>query len=236
LSRLIRRSVMANQEALDLSSIFEKVIEVITNPSRFYRGMPKTGGYVEPLVFMVVLGVITGLLQAILSFLGFDIVGALAAGITAVIVVPIVVTFFGFVGAAIVHVIWKIMGSQETYETAYRCIAYATAIAPVSVILDLIPYLGSLIGIAWVVYLLIVASIEVHRVEAKTAIRIFASLGFVLAILNLTGEYMARRLPPRVKKVEKMTEKKEDMSPGEAGKAIGEFLRGMEEAMEEKGK
>jgi hypothetical protein len=39
-----------------------------------------------------------------------------------------------------------------------------------------------------------------------------------------------------VKKVEKMTEKKEDMSPGEAGKAVGEFLRGMEEAMEEKDK
>ncbi len=50
-----------------LKGIFATVIEVITNPKGFFSEMPKTGGFQQPLVFMVVLGVVSGLITSILS-------------------------------------------------------------------------------------------------------------------------------------------------------------------------
>ncbi|MCH8867670.1 MAG: YIP1 family protein [Proteobacteria bacterium] len=119
-------------------------INVITNPVGFYQGMPKSGGLIDPLIFMVVLTVVAGVLSAILSLFGLGMAGAMFGGLMTIILAPVFVVIFGFVGAAIAYVIWKMMGSQENFETAFRCIAYAAAIAPVTAVLNLIPYLGSL--------------------------------------------------------------------------------------------
>ena len=48
-------------------------------------------------------------------------------------------------------------GLTENYQTAYRCMAYATAILPVIAVVSIIP-LGTVVRTAWGVWLVINAS------------------------------------------------------------------------------
>jgi len=100
----------------------------------------------------------------------------------------------GFIGAAIAFVVWKLMGSVENYETAYRCCAYASAISPVTTLLGIIPYLGSIIGILMGTYYIVMASVEVHRIPAKKAWTVFGIIAAVLILLSLSGQFAARKM------------------------------------------
>jgi len=56
---------------MDIQSILQTGMNVVTSPSAFFRGMPRTGGYIEPFVFMVAMGVIAGVIKTILTFLDY---------------------------------------------------------------------------------------------------------------------------------------------------------------------
>ncbi|MEO6696945.1 MAG: YIP1 family protein, partial [Gammaproteobacteria bacterium] len=127
-----------------------------------------------------------------------------------------------FIGAGILYVIWKLMGSTQNYETAYRCLAYAYAITPVVTLLGFVPYLG-LIGLVWMLYLLVVASVEVHGIAAKTAWIVFGILTVLLALFQISayrtaqqmgqsGEAMQRNMGEFSKQMEQMqTQIEEEM-------------------------
>lgn len=223
---------MQNSSNFDLGKVIETAQSVILQPVSFYRNMQKSGGYIEPLIFMLVMAVIGGLIIAFFSLFGG---GRFAAvGIAAVIFMPIMVAIWGFIGAAIMFVIWKLMGSNESYETAYRCVAYSSAIFPVIMLIGLIPYLGSAIGVIWGIYLMIAASTEVHGINKNTAMIVFGILGFISLIMNLSAEQANRQMQDKMEKFGQQMEHSMDnigeMTPEEAGKALGEFMKGLEEA------
>ena len=65
----------------DLGTVIAQATQVITDPGGFYRGMAKGGGYSEPLIFALVMGVVSGLVFGVLSIIGLT--GAGAAGLGA---------------------------------------------------------------------------------------------------------------------------------------------------------
>jgi hypothetical protein len=178
----------------DFQKIPSLAIQVITNPIGFYQQMPRSGGLLDPLIFMVVLSVVAGVLSAVLSTMGLGLGGAMAGGLIAIIMVPIFVVIFGFVGAGIAYVIWNIMGSQENFETAFRCVAYTAAIAPITAILKVIPYLGSFASALWPMALLAIASIHVHRRSKQASWVVFGVIGAILALISVSGEHTSRQL------------------------------------------
>ena len=194
------------KENIDLNVIKETAIKVLTSPHTFFKGMPKTGGYVKPLIFMIVMGVVGGLIQSILSIIGLQVATGLAMGVASIILLPIIVGVFGFIGAAILYVIWKLMGSQEEYETAYRCVAYISALTPITSILGIVPYIGGAVGVALAMYFTILASIEVHRISSQKAWLVFGIIGAILILLNITGEISSRRMAREAGKYQKQME------------------------------
>lgn len=220
------------QKGFDFSSIPLTAIKVITQPAAFFREMPKAGGYVEPLIFMLVIGVVSGLIQAILSLLRVNVVGVAMAGIAAVIMMPIAILIGGFIGAGIAFVIWKLMGSEENYETAYRCCAYASAVSPITTVFGIIPYLGSAIGIVIVTYYLVIASGEVHKIPAKKAWTVFGVLAAVLIFLSMSGQFAARKMANDAERFRREMQKSADQS----GKAAEEIGRAAQQQSEEQQK
>jgi hypothetical protein len=199
---------------------------VLTSPSSFFREMPKTGGFVEPLIFMVIMGVISGLIQTIFSIISLNVAGGMAMGVASIILVPIFAAIFGFVGAAILFIIWKLLGSQESYETAYRCGAYLSVLMPILTVLGLIPYLGSAVGIALYVYFLVMASVEVHKIPSQKAWLVFGIIGAILIVMNISAQMTAKKLSREtVKFREKMEETSKAMK-----KQAEEMQRQAEEA------
>ncbi len=217
-----------------LPDILEKARTVLTAPGAFYRQMPKSGGFLEPMLFMIVMAIVGVIIFIALGFLGLGILSALGVGIGSMIFMPIMAVVGSFIGAGIMFVIWKLMGTQEPFEVAYRCVAYASAIYPVTALIGLLPYLGSIAGIAWGMYLMFVATKEVHQLNEKTASMVFGIMGFILIVSNVTSEMAARRMATEFEKMGPAMKNIENMEPEEAGKMVGEFLKGLEKAQTRK--
>ncbi|MGC2048392.1 MAG: YIP1 family protein [Gallionella sp.] len=151
----------------------------IANPVDFYRTMPKTGGLLDPLFYLVMTVLLDVILISVESFVahgaGFYGLGMLVGSL---IIAPMIAAILSFFVAGIFYAIWSFMGSSESYETSYRCLAYMQIIVPVAILLSFVPYLG-LLGIAWWLYLMVTATRLVHNLPAKPALLVFG----IIAVL-----------------------------------------------------
>lgn len=237
-------------DAFNFGTVIEDAKKVITDPVGFYKSMPTTGGYANPLIFVVVMTLATAIIGFLLSAIGIVKFNAIVGGavtIGMVIIIPIFAVLGSFIAAAIMFVIWKLMGSEKDYETAYRCIAYSSAIAPVIAVISLIPYLANLIKALWGGFLIYTASTEVHKIKNQTAMIVIGILTALNVFISFGSERTARHWQGKMKGFEKATEQfersakdgsigaalqnmesMEDMTPEEAGKQVGEFLKGLE--------
>lgn len=213
-----------------LKQVLDTFVSVLTTPKDFFRTMPKTGGFKDPLIFMVIVSIAAGILQAAVALFGLGMAASIGMAFASIILIPILMAVFSFVGAAILFVIWKVMGSNESYETAYRCGAYASAVMPITALLNTIPYLGVILGMAWTLYLMVTASVEIHGLEEKSAWIVFGIVFGLMALMSSCSQYAGRKME---EKVGAFQERVEDMSPEEAGRAVGEFLKGLEQSSKE---
>ncbi len=212
-------------------NILNTALTVIKDPAGFFRGMPKSGGFGDPLVFLVVMGVVSGILSAVFSLFHLGGVVSMTGALMMVIWMPIAVLIGGFIGAAILFVIWKLMGSSESYETAYRCGAYAGAISPITTILGFIPFVGPMAGLVWMLFLLVTASVEVHKIAAKTAWMVFGIIAAILALASISAQLAARRAAKAMSAwgQEMNIKPGEEITPEQAGRAAAAFMKGMQE-------
>jgi hypothetical protein len=227
---------MSDNSTFDVGTVIEQAIKVISNPLGFYRDMNKSGGYSEPVIFLLVMAVASGLVTALLAMINLLPV-PVGAGLGMIIILPIAALIGGFIGAAILFVVWKLMGSTESYETAYRCVAYTSAIMPIVTVLSVIPYLGTLVRVVWGTYLIISASIRVHNREKNTSYIVFGILGALGLLMSINAERAQREMASNMEQYSRaMEESMKDlgeMTPEEAGRAVGEFMKGMEDAARE---
>src|SRR3990172_5655810 len=202
----LRKGAAMDGKSIDFAAIPQTAVKVLTSPSEFFRHMPKTGGFVEPLVFMIAMGVAAGLLGSILSVLRLKVGVGMAMGVGAGIIMPIMIAIFGFVGAAILFLIWKLMGSQESYETAYRCGAYIGVLTPISVLLHLIPYVGAAASALLMTFFLVTASVAVHNIPSRKAWLVFGMIGGLLVFFSVSAEFAARRIGRQAAEYQKQAE------------------------------
>jgi hypothetical protein len=183
-----------------LQHIQKTAAHVITNPAGFFREMPVSGGYADPLIFTVAMGVAAGIVMTLLSIVGLIHADTLAMILATLIFMPIFTALGGFIGAAILFVIWKLMGSKYSYETAFRCGAYASAIFPITTLIGVIPYVGAVVGLLWMMYLMVTASVEVHNIPARKAWIVFGILFAIIIFLNINTQTATRKARQDMKK------------------------------------
>ena len=210
-----------------VETILNTAVEVIKDPVGFFSRMNKDGGFKDPLIFMVAMGVVTGCVRVILSVFGLGYATSFLGALLSILVVPIFLAVIGFLAAALFYIVWKIMGSKESYETSYRCIAYASAITPIIALVSPFPYIGAIAGNLWSMYVMVAASISVHKIENKKAWLVFGVLCLVLCISAVKTERVAHDMEVEM---ERWEEDFGDMSPEEAGKLFGDFMKGVEQS------
>lgn len=221
---------MSESSAKTYLQLIQKIAaKVITNPAGFFREMPVSGGYADPLIFTVAMGVAAGIVMTLFSIVSLVPADTIMMALATVIFMPIFTALAGFIGAAVLFVIWKLLGSPHSYETAFRCGAYASAIFPITTLIGVIPYVGTVAGLLWMMYLMVNASVEVHKIPARKAWIVFGVIFAVMMILNINTQIAARKARQEFKKWGAPMERMQEMSPEEAGKAFGEFLKGVEE-------
>jgi hypothetical protein len=193
---------MATQD-INLTEIPQTALKVLMSPAAFFREMPRSGGYVEPLAFMVAMGVISGLLQSALSFLGLQFKASVGMALSSIVVFPVMIAVVGFIAAAVLFGIWKLMGSEEDYQTSYRCVAYVSALGPIMTVLNVIPYLGSAVGMGIACFYYVAASVEVHGIPARKAWTVFGIIAAVLIVMSISAQFAARKMAGEGERMQK---------------------------------
>jgi hypothetical protein len=217
-----------DSKGIDLKAMPRTAIRVITSPAAFFREMPKTGGFGEPLVFMMVMGAIAGFVNAALSIVGIHAGVGIGNALASIIRYPLVIIIPGFIWSAIVFVIWKFMGSREPYETAYRCSAYITSLWPIITALNVIPHAGVLIVIAIGVGFYGIASIEAHKIPSRRTWLVFGVLGAILFVLLISARIEQRGETMKYRKQLEQSTKEMQKNSEEAQKALEEMQKQLE--------
>ena len=170
-----------------LNGLVETVKLLITNPAEAWRRAKEKGDYAEPLVFAIIVSWVgiaastawSGLFgQAWTAFLPPEIKekigGAFATNAGALMVqvglAPIFVLVGLFVGAAIYHVSFLVVGatkdSASGFEGTFRVVAYSS----VSQLANVIPFVGGLAALVWNLVLMVMGAVRMHRTTQGKAI------------------------------------------------------------------
>lgn len=215
---------------IDIAAIFQTAKSVITSPAGFFRTMPKTGGFVMPLVFMAAMGLVSGViggaLHALDQALGLHLYAGVPIGSVYLVLLPVLtavgLVIFGFIGAGILFLIWKLMGSRQDYETAYRCGAYLAALFPITTLLGLLPYVGGAIGLLVILYYLVIASVEVHALPPARCWTVFGMLTALIMLFSVSSQIATRGF-----------DRRKEQAAEEWQKAVGEMQKMQKQMQEE---
>jgi hypothetical protein len=161
-------------------SFIQTVREVILNPVNFFRGIPRQGNFLNPVLFAAICALISAVIGGILGFvlrlaLGNGFAGSFTRLVGTVIGAPIATIIGLFIGAAIYQllILLIVRPRHEGYEATFRAVAYASAIQVFSW-LAFVPILGILVVIAIGIYNVVLTVIGIREMHATTTGRAVA--------------------------------------------------------------
>jgi hypothetical protein len=168
---------LAPQPFLDTAMLFVK------DPAQAWRLTRETGDYMRPLLFGVIAGWVglvfralwgtifgAGLMRMVpAQYAGFTRFGG-GSLIGQVILGPLFVACGLFIGAAIIHVSFMIVGaltsSKSQFEGTFRLLCYAS----VANVANVVPLLGGLVAGVWAAYLVVVGAQQLHKTTQSKAL------------------------------------------------------------------
>ena len=205
---------MADNEPGDfnLGTVIAISRQVLLDPRSFFAHLPRHGGYGEPVIFVGIMAVIAGVLGALLSFFTPLRIGGMTFGVVSILVMPLVLIIGSFIAAGLMHAVWKFMGSRQDFENAYRCIAFSTAIVPVTTLVAILPYFGTLAANIWWFWLMLLASTTVHGLEFRKSLYVLGALALVIVLMNLSGEKTQRDSDARLDDFQQQMDELQNMS------------------------
>jgi hypothetical protein len=182
-----------NQQAGLKQNVLETlrfIQQVLLDPASQFRHMPRQGGFIEPLISIATIGLLAGVLRILVTFYYMS-QGAsvsLFTALFAIVTTPLTVVIFCYIGAFLLSIIMRYLGADSSLEVAFRVTGYLAVISPIAVVAATIPYLGNLLILGLLTYLLVMAAIEVYQLNSNTAWMVFGIAFAILAVLSISAE------------------------------------------------
>lgn len=167
------------KDSFSLSYFGRGAIDLFRAPKTLLRAMSKEGGYGKPIVYALLWQYVASAVALIISLvrsvpMPWGITGKiLMFGLT-----PPLMLCVGFFVTAFLFVVWHLMGSSHSYQTAFRVWAL---FAPLGV-LGAVPYVW-LVLVVYYFYLLVTASVEIHSIRPTKAWTVWGILLAIFAFL-----------------------------------------------------
>jgi hypothetical protein len=170
-------------QTLGPQPFFDTAMLFIKAPEQAWRVTRETGDYMRPLLFGVIVGWVglvfrtvwgtifgAGLMRMIpAQYAGFTRFGG-GSLVGQVILGPLLVACGLFIGAAILHVSFMIVGaltsSKSQFEGTFRLVCYAS----VANVASVVPLLGGLVAGVWAAYLIVVGAQQLHKTTQSKAL------------------------------------------------------------------
>ena len=181
-------------QPLGPESFFDTAKMFMTAPDQAWARTRETGDYMRPLIFALIVGWVGAIFNAVWgSMFGAGIMkmippqyatrlGPLAGGggglIMNIVIAPFVIACGLFIGSAIFHVSFMIVGalkgSRSQFEGTFRVVSYSS----IAHIAYVIPFVGGLVALVWRIYLMMLGVQRLHKASQGKAL-----MGILLPVL-----------------------------------------------------
>jgi hypothetical protein len=161
-------------------AFFETLKLVLLNPTVAFASMRKEGGLADPLIYALIGGSIGGIVgliwQVLFSSIGSmgernPVVAMIGTGVGVVlwiILVPLFVVLFLFIGAGILHLCLMLVGgANRSFETTFRVVSYSVGSTnPIGII----PVCGGIVAFVWNIILECIGLAKAHDTTTGKAV------------------------------------------------------------------
>ncbi len=182
-----------DQESLGFfQSVYQTVSQSMLNSADFFSKLPRTDGFLQPLLYGLIIGTLGEMVSALWLFtLESSLLeeAPALAGSPAIIgiLIPILV-FMKIVGSGLVlhAALFSVGAAKEQLEATFRVYCYSSG----PDLLNIVPILGPFAGLVWKLYILIVGLREVHGAttsRAAAAVCIGVALFFCLLVMAVVA-------------------------------------------------
>ncbi|MDJ0941915.1 MAG: YIP1 family protein [Kiloniellales bacterium] len=207
-----------DQAAETVRSLPETARMVLLQPVAFFRTMPKSGGFLSPLIYLLVMTAIASVISVVAATISAaEVAGAALFGILLALILLVI---GAFIASAILCVIWMMLGSKEKFETAFRVVCYTSTILPIAALLDIIPYFGTAVWVVWGTWLIILASVHAHELARKQAGTVFGIIGAVFLLGAFGFQYAGQQSMKRLEEIQGQFEGLDADNPEDAAKIL----------------
>ncbi len=161
----------------DIYGTIERLIktgrEVALRPQNFFKNMPVTGGYIQPLlfsltIFIIVLGYNLALIASGLPYpTGQESGGRTIEDALNKVPLLVVIWLAGlFLGSLILHGSFKLLKGTGHYEATFRLFAYSS----IANLLTIIPTVGQYFSTIYTLVLLMLGARIIHNLSSARAV------------------------------------------------------------------
>ena len=167
-----------------INSFIDTVRRVVLQPLGFFASLPRSGNFVNPLVFALICIEISAILGGLLGLVGVGANRGLGSFIGSIIVAPIGGAIGLFIVAGILHLLVRLVvgAGNSGFEASFRVVSYAAVVDLVS----WIPAIGWLLGL-YGIYLTVVGIREMHQTTTGKAVLVVLIPAGVILLLVLVG-------------------------------------------------
>ena len=186
-----------NKQGFDFKKFIEDSKTVFLKPKDFFEKMPTKGGYTEPVIKVLIYGVVIGFFSLIWSLTGltFSPASVLLGGSMGTFIIPIIKAFVGlFIGGIVMLIISAIFGGNTDYEANVRVVSAIMIVPVVSsafIFLDGISlFISAVISIAislwglYITYYALVSTLKTRENGTKILLIVFA---IIITIMDFAG-------------------------------------------------
>ncbi|HTS01161.1 MAG TPA: YIP1 family protein [Thermoanaerobaculia bacterium] len=183
-------------QAIGPESFLETAKTFIVAPEQAWKLTRESGDYARPLLFAVIVGWVGAIFNAVwstmfgaglmrmipLQYQRYAMIGTGHGLLVSIILAPIAVVIGLFIGSAIFHVSFMIVGalsgSKSQFEGTFRVVSYST----IAHLGYLVPFVGGLVALVWRIFLMMLGAQQLHKTTQGKALA-----GILLPILLCCG-------------------------------------------------
>ena len=184
-------------QAIGPESFLDTAKLFITAPDQAWARTRETGDYTRPLLFAVIIAWVGAIFNAVwgtmfgaglmkmlpAQYSRFGAMGMGGRGLIAnIILAPIFILCGLFIGSAIFHVSFMIVGaltnSKSQFEGTFRVVSYSS----IAQIAYVIPFVGGFVALVWRIYLMMLGVQQLHKANQGKAL-----MGILLPIVLCCG-------------------------------------------------
>ncbi len=177
-----------------LNSLYLTIKEVLLAPAQFFGRMPSQIGLVQPLLFAVVVNVISAFFLWMWSLTGSSLQMFIKEDVAEIvrgpfvyglvfIFSPVIAVVDVFLTAGLAHVCLMLVGGNRLgFEATFRVMAYSTAVY----IMTIVPFCGNLIALVWGIAIIVIGLQRIHDTDSWRAL-VAVFLPFIVCLAGCGG-------------------------------------------------